>query len=66
MPNDECHDTKESACETKMKEHKGLFIDIGERMKAYERKSVVTIDPRQPYIIRLDGHNFSNFTQPFR
>ena len=36
---------------------------LGDRMKAYERLSEVTLCPRLPVIIRLDGKGFSRLTK---
>lgn len=32
---------------------------LGDRMKKYEAKFMQKIDPKLPFIIRLDGHKFS-------
>ena len=36
-------------------------IPLGDRMKSYESKE--RIDPSKPFVMRLDGHAFSNFTR---
>jgi len=45
--------------------YRGLRVidQIGERMKAYERAASPKIDPKLPFIIRIDGHHFSGFTK---
>eukprot|EP01119_Soliformovum_irregulare_P019818 TRINITY_DN6351_c0_g1_i1.p1 TRINITY_DN6351_c0_g1~~TRINITY_DN6351_c0_g1_i1.p1 ORF type:complete len:333 (-),score=101.32 TRINITY_DN6351_c0_g1_i1:15-1013(-) len=45
--------------------YRGLRVidQIGERMKAYEREAAPKIDPKLPFIIRIDGHHFSGFTK---
>uniref|UniRef100_A0A6B2LCK8 tRNAHis guanylyltransferase catalytic domain-containing protein n=1 Tax=Arcella intermedia TaxID=1963864 RepID=A0A6B2LCK8_9EUKA len=39
---------------------------MGTRMKDYEAKTNIKLDPTLPFIIRLDGHTFSSFTHPFK
>lgn len=47
-------------------EKKSVYQLIGERMKNYEAiHSEKVIDPRKPYMIRLDGHTFHTFAAPF-
>jgi len=43
------------------------FKAIAAKMKEYEVKASVTerLDPTKPFLLRLDGHCFSTFTQPF-
>ena len=43
-------------------------LDLGERMKLYENESlsISKIPPYKPFIIRLDGRSFSNFTSGLR
>jgi len=40
--------------------------DLGEYMKQWESKFAIKVDPSLPYLIRLDGHRFSKFTQGFK
>jgi tRNA(His) guanylyltransferase len=39
---------------------------LGDRMKAYEEEYNPRIPPYNPFIIRLDGKNFSKFTRGFK
>lgn len=39
---------------------------LGDRMKAYEDEFNIKIEPYYPFIIRLDGKNFSKFTNGFK
>ena len=43
-------------------------LDLGERMKLYENESLNTpkILSYKPFIVRLDGRSFSNFTAGLR
>jgi tRNA(His) guanylyltransferase len=41
-------------------------LALGDRMKTYEATTVQLLDPKLPFIIRLDGHKFSTFTRAFR
>ena len=45
-----------------------LPISLDERIKYYEEMSqhITTIDPIQPYIVRLDGRSFSRFTKKYK
>jgi tRNA(His) guanylyltransferase len=36
------------------------------RMKGYESRMDLRLDERLPFLVRLDGHKFSNFTRGFR
>jgi len=49
-------------------EKKGLRVidQIGERMKGYEANSSSKLDPNLPFLARIDGHKFSNFTRGFK
>lgn len=38
------------------------MLSLGDRMKQYEHDNNITILPYKPFIIRLDGKNFSKFT----
>lgn len=40
-------------------------MSLAERMKKYEAAIDVRLEPSQPVILRLDGHNFSRYTAPF-
>lgn len=52
--------------EKKEEDKKSFFEEIGERMKKYEKEtSEKLIDPKKPYMIRLDGHTFHTFAAPF-
>ncbi|KAF0983093.1 hypothetical protein FDP41_011071 [Naegleria fowleri] len=48
------------------KGHKGVFIEIGERMKNYEKNQGPFLSLDKPFMARLDGHKFSSFSYPFR
>lgn len=39
-------------------------VSLGERMKSYESENFLL--PYQPYLVRLDGKNFSTFTNGFK
>ncbi|PRP79675.1 hypothetical protein PROFUN_12573 [Planoprotostelium fungivorum] len=41
-------------------------MSLGARMKSYEDKMEMRLDPSLPFIIRLDGHSFSTFTRGFK
>jgi len=53
---------------TKEKKHdtKRVIDQIGDRMKAYEKKASMKLDPTLPMIARIDGHKFSMFTKGFK
>lgn len=38
-------------------------MNLGDRMKFYEKSSRSYINPNIPIIVRLDGHCFSKFTK---
>ena len=59
-------DEEEFISKDKQKGHKGVFIEIGERMKRYEANQGLFLDETKPYMARLDGHKFSTFARPFR
>ena len=59
-------DEEEFVSKDKQKGHKGVFIEIGERMKKYESSQGLVLDATKPYMARLDGHKFSTFSKPFR
>lgn len=44
---------------------KGMFTEIGDRMKKYETNQGPLLDDTLPYIIRLDGHTFHTFAKDF-
>lgn len=37
-------------------------LALGSRMKSYEKTTHTFLDAKQPYMVRLDGRSFSNFT----
>ena len=39
---------------------------LGDRMKAMENVDLKVIDPKLPWMVRLDGHKFSGFTSKFK
>lgn len=41
-------------------------VALGDRMKSYEAKNEQNVDPKLPWVVRLDGHKFSHFTKGFR
>jgi tRNA(His) guanylyltransferase len=41
-------------------------VTLGDRMKSYEALNEQHVDPKLPWIVRLDGHKFSHFTRGFR
>ena len=59
-------ETTTFASKDKKKGHKGVFIEIGERMKMYEQTQGTFLDKTKPYMARLDGHKFSTFARPVR
>jgi tRNA(His) 5'-end guanylyltransferase len=50
------------------KKRKNIPIELGERMKYYEEQSrkLETVPNNKPFIIRLDGRAFSNFTKKYK
>ncbi|KAG2378763.1 hypothetical protein C9374_007911 [Naegleria lovaniensis] len=58
--------TTQFVSKDKRKGHSGVFIEIGERMKAYEKNQGPTLALDKPFMARLDGHKFSTFASPFR
>lgn len=40
--------------------------DLGNRMKGYEKVPRMSLTPRMPMIIRVDGRAFHTFTRPFK
>ena len=42
------------------------MIALGDRMKEYEHKNENRIKAYEPFLIRLDGNNFSKFTKGFK
>jgi len=40
--------------------------DLGDRMKEYESSVKINIESDNPFLVRLDGKNFSKFTKGFK
>ena len=40
-------------------------MELGDRLKEYEKRSETNISPDEHLIIRIDGHKFSKFTKGF-
>lgn len=49
--------------EQKQPQSTGPKEGLGDRMKKYEAKFMQKIDPKLPFIIRLDGHKFSGYSK---
>jgi len=47
-------------------EKKSKGESMGDRMKGYEAEWSRKLDPKLPFIMRLDGHKFSSYTKPFK
>eukprot|EP01087_Luapelamoeba_hula_P007347 TRINITY_DN1802_c0_g1_i1.p1 TRINITY_DN1802_c0_g1~~TRINITY_DN1802_c0_g1_i1.p1 ORF type:complete len:410 (+),score=84.90 TRINITY_DN1802_c0_g1_i1:48-1277(+) len=56
---------QEGAQEGGSKKVRSAMDELGDVMKSYENAYEKQLCPWEPYIIRLDGHQFSKFTQGF-